>query len=117
MIVRQGTGNRLSPPRCLSSFNTDYTPFAKGYVIALELGGCDETAGVGNARVSANIVPRCEKWQGVPDGAWRDKEVAITNDVANSQVFIADITYQVQLFPDTYDVQPAEFGGGDLLRH
>ena len=117
MIVRQGTGDRLSPPRCLSGFDTDYTPFAKGHVMALELGGCDETAGAGNARVSANIVPQYEKWQGGPGGAWRDMEVAMAADVANSQVFIASITYQAGLFPDTYDVQSTAFNSGDVLRH
>lgn len=116
-IVRQGTGDRLKPPPCLSGFDTDYTPFAKGHVMALELGGCDETAGVGNARISANIVPQYEKWQGVPGGAWRDMEVAVGADVANSAVFIADITYQAGLFPDTYAVQSAAFNSGDVLMH
>lgn len=114
-IVRQGTGDRLSPPRCLSGFDTDNTPFARGHVMALELGGCDDTSVVNGVRLSANIVPQYENWQGVRPGAWREMEVAVGAGAAD--VFIARLTYQPGPFAQTYGQQKADWNASNRLLH
>lgn len=60
------TSNRAGPPDCGNAFETAYLAFAKGHVIALELGGSDKPA---------NVVPQFEHWQGKPNGAWRMMEM------------------------------------------
>ncbi|MFJ4145817.1 hypothetical protein [Pseudomonas sp. NPDC089734] len=105
VIHRQDTGNRGEPPACHCGFLTGGTPFAKGHIMALELGGCDE---------SFNIVPQYELWQGAAGGAWRDMETAIKADLA-AEVMVVEIDYAA--VADAYDVQKAAFTAGDSLQH
>lgn len=108
VIHRQNTADRPPPPNCLSGFNTDGTPFAKGHVMALELGGCDQ---------SFNIVPQYELWQGCPGAAgentWRDMEQAIRDGI--SEVMVAEVNYAV--VADAYAANKLAFGAGDKLLH
>ena len=60
------TSSRAGPPACGNGFETAYLAFAKGHVIALELGGSDKPA---------NVVPQFEHWQGKQNGAWRMMEM------------------------------------------
>jgi len=108
LIVRQDTKDRPSPPDCLSEFDTAYTPFAKGHVMALELGGCD---------ISANIVPQYGQWQGNARGAWRAMEVALANAGMGSDIFIADVDYGAGPFVNTHQAQLSSFNSGDKLGH
>jgi hypothetical protein len=62
------TSGRDSPPICGNGFETAKLPFAKGHVIALELGGSDDPG---------NVVPQFEDWQGKPNGAWRQMEIEL----------------------------------------
>lgn len=59
------TSNRKGPPKCGNGFETARLAFAKGHVVALELGGSDK---------ASNVVPQFEHWQGKPNGAWRQME-------------------------------------------
>jgi hypothetical protein len=107
-IFRQPTGGRGNPPDCLSGYPTDYTPFALGHVMALELGGPDD---------SANIVPQYGVWQGNVIGAWRQMETHISNDA--SEVYLAEVTYPAAatVFLETNQDQRTRFGNGDKLFH
>ncbi len=108
-IFKQTTKGRPSPPACLSEFNCGYTPFAYGHVMALELGGWDD---------SANIVPQYEKWQGVPGGAWRNMENAVYAAIEHCDVFLAQLTYGDGPFAKLYDDQSWEFNvHGRMLMH
>lgn len=108
VIHRQDTRGRGEAPACLCGFDTGLTPFAKGHVMALELGGCDE---------SFNIVPQYEQWQGGQDGvsggAWRDMEVSLRH--AAHEVMVVEIDYDV--VNDDYGVNKLAFGGGEFLLH
>jgi hypothetical protein len=84
-ITVQATTDRPSPPASISGFNTDNTPFAKGHIMALELGGPD---------VSENIVPQYERWQGGHD--WRNMETRVRDhSIAGSSfgIFIVQLLY------------------------
>jgi hypothetical protein len=104
VIHRQDTSGRDNPPPCLSEFETFGTPFARGHIMALELGGPD---------ISANIVPQYGCWQAVGD--WRRMEVEIRETI-DADVFIADLTY-TETFGTTYEVQKRNFENGDKLFH
>lgn len=103
-IHRQPTGGRDNPPDCISGFDTAYTPFAKGHIMALELGGAD---------VSANIVPQYGMWQGMANGPWRMVEHAIGSGVAESMVVLLDYGVVAQ----SYMALSIRFRGGDKLFH
>ena len=60
--------NRKGPPACGNGFETAYLAFAKGHIIALELGGSDD---------QFNVVPQFEDWQGKANGEWRQMEVEV----------------------------------------
>ncbi len=109
VIRRQGTGGRLLPPACFSGFDTAGTPFAKGHIMALELGGCDEPL---------NIVPQYERWQGNPGAAgdgdtWRDMELALS--AGAQEVMVVQIDYAA--VPDQYMVNKTAFNAGAQLVH
>jgi hypothetical protein len=107
-IVRQDTGGRDSPPDCVSGFKTDGTPFAKGHIMALELGGPD---------ITSNIVPQYGQWQGNPQGEWRKMETAINDAKAtDEQVMVVLIDYDDNA-ADNYDGQLQNFSGGNKLFH
>jgi hypothetical protein len=75
------TSGRENPPGPLSGFVCDRTPFAKGHIMALELGGPD---------ISANIVPQYGLWQG--NGEWRTMETTLAAE-HNSHLFAARLFY------------------------
>lgn len=108
VIHRQNTGDRDQPPNCHTGFVTEGTPFAKGHVMALELGGCDQ---------SFNIVPQYERWQGSPGAAngasWRDMELSLRN--GQQEVMVVEMDYAA--VADSYAANKAAFAGGDNLLH
>lgn len=109
VIHRQGTGGRELPPDCLCGFNTADTPFAKGHIMALELGGSD---------ASFNIVPQYERWQGNPGaagdgGTWRDMELALS--AGAQQAMVVEIDYAA--VPEQYLVHQAAFRNGAQVIH
>ncbi|HEV2495236.1 MAG TPA: hypothetical protein VG204_19430 [Terriglobia bacterium] len=75
------TSGRENPPQPLSGFACDRTPFAKGHIMALELGGPD---------ISANIVPQYGLWQG--NGEWRTMETTLAKE-HNGHLFAARLFY------------------------
>jgi hypothetical protein len=98
-IAVQGTGNRPSPPDCISGFLANGTRFSKGHIMALELGGPD---------VSENIVPQYNLWQANYD--WRTMEVgAATSSIATTGngIFIVQLEYANN--NDTYAASYLEF--------
>ncbi|MBT2144808.1 MULTISPECIES: hypothetical protein [unclassified Rhodanobacter] len=97
LIRCRSTSGRPTPPQPHNGFNTAYTPFGNGHVLALSLGGTDDPR---------NIVPQWEQWQ--QTGAWRKVEeqcerfdghlfrcdiaydsTAVDNYAANQQAFAA----------------------------
>jgi hypothetical protein len=99
-IERQGTDIRTTPPDCNSGFDTADTPFAKGHVMALELGGCDQ---------SFNIVPQYEAWQSY--GEWRKMETAVHADHA-LQSLVIRLTYDHHGTAATYLLEKQQFAAG-----
>lgn len=79
-IKRRPTSGRLSPGVPFSGFDTANTPFGSGHVIALSLGGSDN---------SKNLVPMWRKWQ--ETGAWRKSERAC--ELHNGHVIRVDLAY------------------------
>jgi hypothetical protein len=98
-IAVQGTGNRASPPDCISGFLANGTPFSKGHIMALELGGPD---------VAENIVPQYNLWQANYD--WRTMEVnAASSSIATTGngIFIVQLGYANN--NDTYAASYLQF--------
>jgi len=95
-------------PAPWSGFLTDNTPFDKGHIMALELGGPD---------VTENILPQYEQWQ--ENGAWKTMENAV-KAVANglpggqSLVLVVGVDYGRPGLP-TYVQSLALFGAGQRL--
>jgi hypothetical protein len=107
-IFRQGTGDRGEPPKCVSAFECAGTPFDRGHIMALELGGPD---------ITENIVPQYGMWQQNARGAWRKMEKAIYDASATTeQVMVVSIEYDDNA-QGTYDAQLSAFSGGDKLFH
>lgn len=98
------TQGRPSPPEPSSGFVTDYTPFARGHVMALELGGPD---------VDFNIVPQWGQWQG--GGAWRrmEEDIAARSGTGGFRTFVARLTYAWT--GTTRDTSQAAFAAGQRL--
>lgn len=82
LIKVRASSNRDSPPACGNGFETDYLAFAKGHVIALELGGSDHRN---------NVVPQFEHWQGKPNGAWRQMEIELKDHAG--KIMLVEIGY------------------------
>jgi hypothetical protein len=97
-IRPRSTAGRPPPPDCGNGFDTSYLPFAKGHVIALELGGSDEPF---------NVVPQFEDWQGKLNGAWRQMEVALGAYPAH--VMLVQIGYNRPGPNEAHDVAVAAF--------
>ena len=75
-VVRiRATTKRDPPPKCGSGYETDRLAFAKGHLIALELGGVDD---------QWNVVPQFEHWQGKPNGDWRIMEITVKQKLENT---------------------------------
>lgn len=102
VIHRQNTRGRDIPPDCISGFETDFTPFAKGHIMALELGGWDG---------SPNIVPQYGMWQGLRTGQWRIMEVEMNESAAEAMVVQLDYDEVA----DTYAEQSRQFRSGKKL--
>jgi hypothetical protein len=66
--VRSSQG-RDTPGPCGNGFDTTRLPFARGHIIASELGGSD---------LPQNLVPQFEDWQGKGNGAWRNMETTLS---------------------------------------
>jgi hypothetical protein len=81
---RGTTAGRKGPPECCNGFNTSGLPFAKGHIIALEIGGSDDPY---------NIVPQFEKWQGEQGSPWRNMEIELSDWLFKGQIMRVDIEY------------------------
>jgi len=79
-IQARETGDRDGPPACGNGFKTDATAFAKGHIIALQLGGSDDPY---------NVVPQFEWWQG--NGPWRKMETEL--EAYNGKLMLVEMTY------------------------
>lgn len=110
-IVPQTSEGRDSPPDCFSGFDTAGTAFAKGHIMALELGGCDD---------SENIVPQYGQWQGNQNGAWRKMEKAVYDHAvakgAEKQVLVVACNYPGGATMVTPE-ERAAYLNGEKLRH
>lgn len=82
-VKKRGTSKRKPPPTCGNGFETAYLPFAKGHIIALELGGSDN---------ASNVVPQFEKWQGEGNGPWRMMEQTIGSGIGD-RLMLVEIAY------------------------
>ncbi len=74
------TSGRDNPPQPANGFNTAGTPFGNGHVLALNLGGTDDTR---------NLVPQWEQWQ--QTGTWRQVEVKCA--AFNDGLFRCELAY------------------------
>lgn len=97
-IRTRTSAGRNSPPACGNGFQTAKLPFAKGHVIALEVGGSDDPM---------NVVPQFEDWQGKPNGAWRQMELKL--DAYPDHVMLVEIGYNRPGPDENHDVALAEF--------
>lgn len=82
-IVTRKSKGRNTPPGCGNGFETAKTAFARGHVIALELGGSDQVC---------NLVPQFEHWQGLATGPWRQMESEIER-LHNGRIMYVEIGY------------------------
>ncbi|MGH8547792.1 MAG: DNA/RNA non-specific endonuclease [Methylococcales bacterium] len=96
------TSGRGAAPPPYSGFVTDYTPFDRGHIMALELGGPD---------ISQNIVPQYAQWQ--ETGTWRKMETALAVATNNGGVFAVKMTYTGH--PDTYVAQQSSFSENEVF--
>jgi hypothetical protein len=81
----QSTKDRDNPPDPISDFpcGEPYSPFGKGHIMALQLGGPD---------ISENIVPQYQEWQ--ENGDWRKMETWVYNEAfKGSYLFVAHLQY------------------------
>jgi hypothetical protein len=109
-IFPQSSQGRESPPGCYCGFETLGTAFARGHMMALELGGCDD---------SENIVPQYGQWQGNQNGAWRKMEKAVyeanPTNRTEQQVMVVVVDYPV--CPMIDDGVRLAFAMGQKLLH
>jgi len=84
LVQHRKTSNRKGPPDCCNGFETAYLPFAKGHIIALELGGSDH---------KYNVVPQFEDWQGKPNGEWRQMELDLTAKTYAGHLMLVTVSY------------------------
>jgi len=80
LIQCRPTNDRENPPQPANGFNTAGTPFGNGHVLALNLGGTDDTR---------NLVPQWEQWQ--QTGVWRQVEVKCAE--FNGGLLRCEVTY------------------------
>ncbi len=86
-VVRcRPTKDRDQPPDCGNGYVTERLAFAKGHLMALELGGVDD---------KWNVVPQFEHWQGKPNGAWRQMEIGLRKQLATTigAAMLVEVTY------------------------
>ncbi|MCI0654945.1 MAG: DNA/RNA non-specific endonuclease [Methylococcaceae bacterium] len=96
------TTGREAAPSPSSGFVTDYTPFDRGHIMALELGGPD---------ISQNIVPQYAQWQ--ETGTWRRMETALAVSTNKGGVFAVKMSYAAH--PDTYSAQQTRFSCNEVF--
>lgn len=102
-VSKKVTKGRSTPPVPISGFDTDYTPFDRGHIMALELNGPD---------ISENIVPQYRHWQ--ETGAWRKNEVALSEHPhAQDAIFVAELSYPGH--PNTYVAQQQRFQQNEIF--
>jgi hypothetical protein len=104
-INRRGTSNRDSPPLCGNRFDTSYLPFAKGHLIALELGGSDN---------EYNVVPQFEDWQGKLNGEWRQMESALNKSEYEGCLMLVEVAYGRTGAVEDHDAAWAAFAANRL---
>lgn len=105
VIRHRGTHKRQGPPECGNGFQTAYLPFAKGHVVALELGGSD---------ASYNVVPQFEDWQGKPNGAWRKMEIELQKQIYADHIMLVEIGYDRIGIPEDPETAIADFAENQL---
>lgn len=105
VIRHRRTQKRAGPPACGNGFQTAYLPFAKGHVIALELGGSD---------VSYNVVPQFEDWQGKANGAWRRMEIELQNAKYANHIMLVEVGYGRTGIPEDHDSAHVQFASNRL---
>lgn len=101
LIRCRSTSGRPTPPQPHNGFNTAYTPFGNGHVLALSLGGTDDPR---------NIVPQWEQWQ--QTGAWRKVEEQCER--FDGHLFRCDIAYDSTAV-DNYAANQREFAAHPLV--
>jgi hypothetical protein len=110
-IFPQSSEVRDYVPPCFSGFKTGGTAFAQGHIMALELGGCDD---------SENIVPQYGQWQGNQNGAWRKMEKAVYDHAvakgAEKPVLVVACDYPFGATMVTPE-ERAAYENGEKLRH
>ena len=104
-IITRPTRDRTPPPACGNGFETENLPFAKGHVIALELGGSDEPY---------NVVPQFKYWQGLPNGKWRQMEKLI-QETYNGFLMLVEIGYGRQGGIQSYDSMLKDYMENNLM--
>lgn len=82
IISTTTTKGRPSPPSPFSGFACENSPYAKGHIMALELGGPD---------IAENIVPQFGLWQGV--GEWRKMEDRVGKN-GDGELFTVCLEYE-----------------------
>jgi hypothetical protein len=105
-VQKRTTKKRDSPPSCGNGFETAGLPFAKGHVIALELGGSDDPY---------NVVPQFEYWQGLPNGAWRQMESEVYEGAPPDSVMLVEIGYGRTGLAEPHDNAEADFLNDKLM--
>jgi hypothetical protein len=102
-IAVQSTAGRDSPPDPISDFpcGDPHSPFGKGHIMALSLGGPD---------VRANIVPQYEQWQA--NGRWRAMETAAESSNPGD-FFVAAMAYADST--NALPAQTARFKNGEIF--
>jgi hypothetical protein len=96
------TTGRDNPPDPYSGFACGNSPYAKGHIMALELGGPD---------ISENIVPQFGQWQGV--GEWRQMEVEVANRY-HGHFFTVCLDYDFNGLDRNTFADPWDSGQGEI---
>ena len=105
VIQKRVSKGRENPPDCGNGYDTASLAFAKGHVIALEIGGADSPR---------NVVPQFEHWQGKPNGAWRIMETAIFKGAFANHIMLVEIGYGRGGAVEVHDVAQAAFEANRL---
>lgn len=100
VIRKRVSKGRDGPPTCGNEYETASLAFAKGHLVALELGGSDHPY---------NVVPQFEHWQGKPNGEWRIMETAIYSSAFENHIMLVEIGYGRTGAVEPHDVAQAAF--------
>lgn len=102
--TRATQGRETADLKCGSGFVCAYLPFARGHVIALELGGSDNPY---------NVVPQFERWQNKA-GRWREMEEEIQKKY-NGRLMVVEIGYGRSGGIDTHASLRVKFEGDPFV--